>query len=180
MSAILTASLSVLGSFAVVGSVIAWSRTHASDLIVAQGFLDDSYKAAQRLIKSSQTPEPVLDFVEWFMERAGSPTLARELAVRLLADSIGAKHAAQTAGSAKFATMVKALPTANAEDFASMVTAGCLASAAADPIFARVYRKALTMTLGQKPNGGPISGDVAKAADVAADIAASHHLAVAA
>lgn len=125
MTPILWALLAVAGSAAVLGSVIAWSRVQVRDLEAASGFLDEAYAAGQRLVKRASTPEQVLDFVEWFIGRAGRPSLARRVAFALVRDHLGTPKLSPMA--TRLLAQVQALPKQSAEDFAKMVTAGMLA-----------------------------------------------------
>lgn len=159
--------LTILAATAAVGTfwlVVLWARAHAEDLRASSNFLDDYYKEAQKLTRDPETPNTILGFVDWFAGRAGNPELARSLAWDILRGRLGDEPAATS-----FSRDIEALRPDLGESFAHMVSAGCLASASADPVLSRVYLGLLNLIFSKsgRENDDP---SIERASTVAMDL----------
>jgi hypothetical protein len=125
--------------------LVTWARAHTRDLQSAAVFLEEYYEAAQKLTKDPATPDSLLGFVEHMAARAGDPRLARSVAWHMVRGKLGAKGAGDVRARQDFKRDVDALPPHLREAFATMVTSGTIASAAADPLLSRVYLNLLSL-----------------------------------
>lgn len=165
MSPIVITLLSAAGSVLAFRVLIVWSRDRAKDLKFASAQYDKATSFAMRLVADESTPESVLGFVEYFIAGSGRSSFARGFSLHMLS---GAYKKARKRN--KIIDDVEKLGPEATRNFAEMIGHGMLSSAAADPIFSRLYLFALITFISTTGRAGaPASPERTKT--VAADLA---------
>lgn len=157
-----------LVSIGIFSLLLVWARCLAIDAKVASELLDNAYEASQRLIKSEATPDSVLQFTEFFAAQMGRPALVRGFAWHLIK---GNRRGAVSARTLRLSADLESLDPNGMENFSKMIAFGMVSSAAADPLFSRIYLNVVKMFLSQSgsKNDTAISPD--RARTVAVDVA---------
>lgn len=159
-----------VSAFAVTWIMLAWARCHHRDLQASSEFLDDYYRAAQRLINDDATPESVIDFIASFSRNAGAPAHARHLALHILGGRLKASRPIASERSRALALDLEAMPKDKQELFAVFVVNGLAASAASDPILSRVYLTVLNVFFSASGRRGDTNISVDRANTAAVDL----------
>jgi hypothetical protein len=130
---------------------IIWARCYATDLNHASKHFDVAYEAAQKLIKNPKTTESVLTFIPLFLAQGGRPHLARRFALHLISGGLSKMPSSDSAR--RFSSDLERMDGEQKKAFNDLIVSGMISSAAADPIFSRLYLKAIQMFLSASGRG---------------------------
>ena len=161
-----------LGTLAALLAIYWFAKCHAEDLRTCGTLLDQHYTAAQKLISDPDTPESVVEFAVMFAGRVGTPTIARSFAMHLIRGRLGTPQAASSEKARRFAADLGKLDVKLRQPFADMMVSGMAASACADPLFSRAYRKGLDMFFSRSGQTSDRSISVERANTAALDLSA--------
>jgi hypothetical protein len=166
-------------TFVVLTLVISHHDGRTKTLKAADTLLENSYNATQVLVSDLTVPDSIIEFIGIFWKVAGTPDLARHLAVHAIQRAFATKPPQPTELGAALSRDLERLTKAQKETFAAMVAAGIMSGAAADPLFSRVFLNVAKVML-SRSGAKDDQPSVERATTFAYEIARSdHHLAAA-
>ena len=172
MLAFLPTLIAAVAALVAAQLVLIWARCHEQDLRSANELLDVNYKAANALIQNDATPDSVVRFIGFAIQEAGKPVIARRFAAHFLFGRIR-KPRPLSAQSAELKADLGRLSPEAQDKFAEFMGSAMMASAAADPLFSRVYLLAVNAFLSVSGRADDKTVSVDRAETAALDLSDS-------
>lgn len=139
---ILTALAVAVVGFVVLYLLGRFCQRVAADLRGASAAQDEFYKCAQALVCDKATPDRVLDFVEFLAAQSAKPRLARRFLRDIITGRV-TRTIEKTPARAEFRAEVESMSAQQRQNFANVVSAVLISSAASDVFLSRVHQRVI-------------------------------------